>query len=402
FFSSLGTGAPTYEDKFYSIALSLALLGGFYLIVRKPAASAVFHLTSTLNEEVMIFVAFSLCLAMSVIAAFFGLAPSIGAFLAGSIVSQLPNSRRIEKAIKPLLLMFAALFFLSLGMRIDPNIVASNFVFAVELTALFISVCFLSVLVMLYITGAKLQNAVFGASAMVVLGEFSLLIASIAPGKLGTLLLSVGSFGVMATSLVSSALLDRQQLLLSFGRRLVPSLLYKPIKKLSAYFTGLLRDFSPGGSFWQISRAFWVMTRRQLGIIALIAVLTMALRAAAVHSGLAAGEAGFSLRLAILAVGLLPIIYLSIGILKEFTIVLDALSRSIARHKRNAKDESIILRDLTAGSLLIIIAILLPDAVSTLSLPSFFNFADEVLLVFAFAFAWDLFRHAGRLRIRAE
>jgi len=402
FFSSLtfGTAAPTYEDKFISVVISLAILGGFYLLVRKPAASAIYRLTSTLNDELIIFVSFTICLLLSMLAAFMGLSPAIGAFLAGSIVASLPNSRKIEKTIKPLILLFAGLFFLSLGMQIDPVAVLENLPFAAMLVLVFVLVGFFSILFLLYSTGATIQNSVFGASAMVVLGEFSLLIAAEATGQYSSLLLSVGSFGVIATAIISSFLLDRQPAILSLGQRHTPSKLGGASSAFSVYFSGLIRDFSPNGSFWRVSVVCWRCIVSKLAWIVVIAIIVLALYFSISFFGIASGAAAVQLRGALAIAGGLGILYYLFGIFRDIRPMLDAISRIIARHKKDAKDEAIILRDLAIAASLILLALFLIDFVSYTQLPSLFSWADEVLFFFAFAFLWDLMRHAGRLHRR--
>ena len=396
FFSSLGGTAPTYEDKIYSVLISLGLLGAFYFLVRRHATNAISRLTSTLSEEVLMFVSFSLCLVMSVVAGFIGLTPAIGAFLAGSIVASLPNSRAIERTIKPLLLMFAALFFLSLGMRIDPGLVVSNAAFAFVLTGIFVVVCFFSVLVLVYSTGAKAKDALFGASAMVVLGEFSLLIASVATDEHAALILSVGSFGVIATAIVSSFLLDRQQQLYELGQRRVPAWLLRTMGQLSAYLSGLVRDFSPSGNFWRASRVCWTCASGKLARIAVIVAAVALSRWVVSLMGLPPQQAVL-LRASMLALGALPILYYLYGIFRDLRPVLDALSRTIARHRKDAKAETNILRDVAVAIALIVASVLLPDIVASLQLPSFFDFTDEALFVLALLFIWDAILHAGKL-----
>ncbi|HIH30815.1 TPA: cation:proton antiporter, partial [Candidatus Micrarchaeota archaeon] len=401
FFSNLGgdLSTATYEDKVYSVLISLGFLGAFYLLIRKPAANAIVRLTSTFSEEVMIFVSFSLCLVLSMAAAYFGLSPAIGAFLAGSIVSSLPNSRRIEREIKPLLLMFASLFFLSLGMQIDPLVILANLPFALALTGLFVLVCFLSVYSLLYITGAGSHNALFGASAMVVMGEFSLLIASLAKDEHGPLLIAAGSFGVIATAIISSFLLDRQQKLMEIGHKQMPGALRQGARSLSLYFKGLIRDFSPSGSFWRISNTCWGCMRAKLGRLALIGIL-MVLARLAIGLMDFTGQLQAELRAAVLIVGAFPIAYFLFGLLKDARPVLDLLSRTIARHRRGAKDESIILRDLAIALGLIFASIVLPEIESVLQLPGIFSFADELLFLFALIFLWDVYRHSRKLGMK--
>ncbi|MCX6773302.1 MAG: cation:proton antiporter [Candidatus Micrarchaeota archaeon] len=396
FFSSIGSTSATYEDKFYSVLIALGLLGAFYLFVRRHVSKALARLMQSFTEEVAIFLAFSVCLVMSLVAAFFGLTPAIGAFLAGSIVSSLPNARKIESTMKPLLLMFAALFFLSLGMRIDPSAVIANLPFAASLTAVFVFVCFIAVFTLLYITGATPQSAVFGASAMVVMGEFSLLIASEATGEYSGMLLAVGSFGVVISAIVSSFLLDKQERTLLSLRSVTPSWFKSSAYHLSLYFGGLVRDFSPKGNFWKVSRACWRCVAEKLIRIAAIAFLAGVMRFLLQISKVEATLV-LQLRWAIFIFAILPILYYLYQIFKELKPVFDALSHTIARHREDSADEQMILRNLVTIGVLIFIAANLPDIVRYLQLPAIFDFADDVFFVLALIFAWDLLRHAARL-----
>jgi CPA2 family monovalent cation:H+ antiporter-2 len=397
FFSSLNAVSPTYEDKSVSLLISLGILGVFYLFLRRHASDAIYRLTSSFSDEVLIFLSFSLCLIMSMVASFFGLSPAIGAFLAGSILSSLPNVKRIEKTIRPLLLMFASLFFLSLGMRIDPSLVASNLWFSLAITAVFAIVCFISVLSLLYVTGSSPKDALFGASSMVVLGEFSLLIASVYSGPDAQLLVAAGSFGVIATAMISSFLLDRQQLLYSFGQSFLPANARRTAGLLSEYFTGLLRDFSPQGSFWKVSRICWHCTNQRLAKIAAIALLVIMLRFSIGFFNIASGKTASDLRAGILILGIIFLFYYGWGILSDLQPVFTALSSSIARHKKDAPEETIILRDAAISLFLIVAALNANEAVSFLSLPPAFNLADDLLFALSLVFLWDLFVHAGRL-----
>ncbi|MCX8194656.1 MAG: cation:proton antiporter [Candidatus Micrarchaeota archaeon] len=398
FFSSLGSGAPTYEDKVYSILVSLGLLGAFYILVRKAAADMITRLTSTFSQEVMIFVSFSLCLALSMVSSFLGLSPAIGAFLAGSIVASLKNSRQIEREIKPLLLTFASLFFLSLGMQISPAVILANFPFAFTITALFVLICFSSVYFFLYTTGASSRTALFGASAMVVLGEFSLLIASLARGEFGSLLISTASFGVVATSILSSFLLDNQERLFGVGQRLMPRMLRRSAHSLSWYFSGLMRDFSPTGSFWKISIVCWQCIRNELGKIALLGIILVFLRFAIRAAGLSP-QAAAQLMAALFVLAAVPFLLILRRIIQELHPILDALSKSIVRHRRTAKSRSIILRDMASALILILTSIILPEVISFLRLPPLFLWADELLILLALVFLWDVYRHSRQLSL---
>lgn len=401
FFSSLGSASASYSDKFYSVLISLGLLGAFYLFVRRHATAALARLAQSFSEEVMIFLAFSVCLVMSLVAAFFGLSPAIGAFLAGSVVSSLPNARRMERSIQPLLLMFAALFFLSLGMQIAPAAILANLPFAASLTAVFVLVCFISVFSFLYLTGSSPEKSVFGASSMVVMGEFSLLIASQATGPDSSMLLSVGSFGVVVSAVVSSLLLDRQQRTLALIGSASPQWLKSAAYQLSLYFSGLVRDFSPHGNFWKVSRTCWRCVAGKLLRIAIIAFAAGVLRILAILLSVQPPLAG-ELHAVIFLLAALPIIYYLYQIFRDLQPVLGALTHTIARHRKGAEDKSIILRNLVIIAALLFLAANLPDAVRYFQLPGIFNFGDAFCTLLALVFAFDLLRHAANLRRRGR
>ena len=394
FFSSLdASGAPTQENKVFSIFISLAMLGIFYLFARRHASGAIARLTSEFSEEALIFVAFTLCLVMSFAADFFGLSPTIGAFLAGSIIATLPNARTIQRTIHPLLLTFAAFFFLALGMQIDPAAVWDHLDFAVALAAVFIIVCFASEYLLLYATGTRSRGALFGAASMVVLGEFSLIIATVAKGESAHILLSVGSFGVVATALASSFLLDRRERLVEIGRNAMPPWAIATGRAFAAYFSSLVKDFSPNGHFWRVSTVCWECLAKKL-IVVVVLLLAMWIARFAFS---AAGISSAGVRGAILVLGGIPVLYYLALILRDIKPVLDALSHAIARHKKSAKDESIILRDLGFAALFLLLAMLMPEVHAFFQLPAFFSLGDEILFLVAFAFIWDLAQHAHRL-----
>ena len=70
FFSALGAESQSYTWKVYSVLIALGVLGAFYVFVRKHLSDALYRLTSSFNAEVQIFVSFSLCLVMSMVAGF--------------------------------------------------------------------------------------------------------------------------------------------------------------------------------------------------------------------------------------------------------------------------------------------------------------------------------------------
>ena len=75
-----------------------------------------------LNDETLLVVAMGLCLGMVVFASAAGFSSALGAFIMGSILAGTVQAERIEKVIQPVKDLFGAVFFISVGMLVNPEI----------------------------------------------------------------------------------------------------------------------------------------------------------------------------------------------------------------------------------------------------------------------------------------
>ena len=98
------------------IELAIWLMLGIYLI---PSLLKKIRLLA--NDEMMLVVSVGICMGMVVIANLIGFSSALGAFMAGSILAGTVQSVRIERIIMPLKDMFGAIFFVAVGMLIDPK-----------------------------------------------------------------------------------------------------------------------------------------------------------------------------------------------------------------------------------------------------------------------------------------
>ena len=76
-----------------------------------------------MNEETLLVVSLGLCFGMVVIAAKTGFSAAFGAFIMGSILAETVESEKIEKLVKPVKDLFGAIFFVSVGMMVDPAMI---------------------------------------------------------------------------------------------------------------------------------------------------------------------------------------------------------------------------------------------------------------------------------------
>ena len=75
-----------------------------------------------INNEVLLIVALGLCCAMAVFSTKVGFSSAFGAFIMGSILAETIEAERIEKLVEPVKNLFGAVFFVSVGMLVDPKI----------------------------------------------------------------------------------------------------------------------------------------------------------------------------------------------------------------------------------------------------------------------------------------
>ena len=96
--------------------LVLWFLSGIFIIptVLKKAK----HL---LTDEMLLIISIALCLLMVILAANVGFSPALGAFIMGSIIAETTQAEHIEHLVKPVKDLFGAVFFVSVGMLIDPH-----------------------------------------------------------------------------------------------------------------------------------------------------------------------------------------------------------------------------------------------------------------------------------------
>ena len=79
-----------------------------------------------MNEETLLIVALGLCFGMVVIAAKTGFSAAFGAFIMGSILAETIEAEHIERLVKPVKDLFGAIFFVSVGMMVDPAMIAQH------------------------------------------------------------------------------------------------------------------------------------------------------------------------------------------------------------------------------------------------------------------------------------
>ncbi len=131
------------------------------------------------NEETLLIISIALCLMMVILATKAGFSPALGAFIMGSIIAETIHSERIEHLIKPVKDLFGAVFFVSVGMLINPNTLVEYAVPVLIITLITIFGKSMSTLFGALIAGQPLKQSVQSGMSLAQIGEFSFIIATL-------------------------------------------------------------------------------------------------------------------------------------------------------------------------------------------------------------------------------
>ena len=132
-----------------------------------------------LNDETLIILALGLCLGMVLTAEEAGFSSALGAFVMGSILAETVESHRIEKLMTPLKNVFAAIFFISVGMLIDPASLSEYWISIVYVSLIIVVGMILFGTLGCWWGGQTMRDSMLTSFSFVQIGEFSFIIASL-------------------------------------------------------------------------------------------------------------------------------------------------------------------------------------------------------------------------------
>jgi CPA2 family monovalent cation:H+ antiporter-2 len=132
-----------------------------------------------LNDETLLIISLGLCLGMVLFASSVGFSAALGAFIMGSVLAETIESKHIEHLIEPLKNFFGAVFFVSVGMMINPLVIWEyrSVILLLTVVVLIGRVIFASLGVIA--SGQGLKVAVQSGFSLAQIGEFSFIIATL-------------------------------------------------------------------------------------------------------------------------------------------------------------------------------------------------------------------------------
>ncbi|MFV5701904.1 cation:proton antiporter [Flavobacterium sp. XS2P12] len=154
--------------------LTIWFVGGIFFIptLLKKAKSL-------LTDEMLLIISLALCLMMVILAANVGFSPALGAFIMGSIIAETTQAEHIEHLVKPVKDLFGAVFFVSVGMLINPDTLSKYALPVAILTFVVIIGQSISSTIGALLSGQPLKQSVQTGMSLSQIGEFSFIIATL-------------------------------------------------------------------------------------------------------------------------------------------------------------------------------------------------------------------------------
>jgi monovalent cation:H+ antiporter-2, CPA2 family len=199
--------------------LVLMLAGGLLIVPR-----FFYWIGKRARSETLVIGALGLCFGASALAATAGYSVALGAFVAGVLIAESGQSHDVFELVRPLRDVFAMVFFVSIGMTIDPAELLAEMPAILALTVAVLIGKLCGVTFGTFIAGNGVRPAVRAGLSLAHIGEFSFVIASVAPaGDTNLLAIAVGV--ACLTTLTSSLLIRNSERISSrVAARLPPRL----------------------------------------------------------------------------------------------------------------------------------------------------------------------------------
>jgi CPA2 family monovalent cation:H+ antiporter-2 len=137
------------------------------------------------RDETTLVASIGIAFGFAYLAAYLGYSVALGAFIAGSLVAESGVSKTVEKLVLPVRDIFAAIFFVSVGMMIDPMIILENWSVVLAFLVIVVAGMVCSVTTGCFLTGQSVQTSVKTGMSLAQIGEFSFIIAGVGMAMAG-------------------------------------------------------------------------------------------------------------------------------------------------------------------------------------------------------------------------
>lgn len=245
--SAIAYGGAVTTDIALAVLGRLALFVAVALIVGLLVLPKLLDsIATTGHDEMLLITVLGVCFGASLLTESSGFSIALGAFIAGVVVAEAHCAPRIVHLVQPVRDMFAAIFFVAIGLLLDPAAL-----FAVALPALGVAVLVIfgktiaSSLGLFFFSGTGTRASLRAGLSMAQIGEFSFVIATLGiAGGAGSGFLYPLSVGVSILCMIASPLLIGNAEAIQRG---VHAATPRPLRALAAGYSGWIGQLAPTG-----------------------------------------------------------------------------------------------------------------------------------------------------------
>jgi len=215
-----------------NIGLFLLLFLAFGLLIAPRFAR---YAMETGSRELLLMTALGLCFGFALLGFLVGFSPAIGAFVAGAVLGELPQRKSIVEEVRPVRDVFAAVFFISIGMLFDPQFLLDYWLPILVIVAVFIVAKLTLTTLVTFLFGVSAKTAMQVGLMIVVLGEFSFIIAreGLNSGVISDFLYPTIVAASIVTIVIGTQLTKHQASVIGFVERRSPG----SFKRYAAFIT---------------------------------------------------------------------------------------------------------------------------------------------------------------------
>ena len=220
------------------VFMVVAMLAGLLLVPRLLAYVASFE-----RDEMLLVTVLGLCFGFCLLVIQLGYSVALGAFMIGAVIAEARDLARIERLIEPVRDMFSAIFFVTVGMLLDPAVLVTH---ALPIAVITVAVVIGKIIACgsgVFITGNDPRTSLRVGMGLAQIGEFSFIIAALGLSLdvTGSFLYPVAVAVSAITTLLTPYLIRASDPLAGLIAPKVP----EPIRRLSELYSNWLLSIQP-------------------------------------------------------------------------------------------------------------------------------------------------------------
>jgi CPA2 family monovalent cation:H+ antiporter-2 len=225
---------------------------------------------SLLDDENLLILTLGLCLGMVVVATQVGFSAELGAFIMGSIIAETTSAEKVEHLIKPVKDLFGSVFFVSVGMMIDPQAIVAYGWPVLWVTLLTLFGKLFSTTLGALLSGQPLKQSVQVGMSMAQIGEFAFIVATLglSLGVISDFLFPVAVGASAITTFTTPYLIKFSEPIYNYLVRMLPAKWVKTLNNYSSSTQNIQTE-----SAWKVVLKSYGMIALTNGIVLLALIL---------------------------------------------------------------------------------------------------------------------------------